>query len=126
MTSNIQSLTQSHKVIRAKKKQKREQVPAVVFDEDARRCALHIHFICRLCITPQHREFLTGFHKRKVAKKEESKKKAIAREKQERLEARREVCAVSLSQLLHFVGLTFTSAATSYPRGAGSRERGKG
>ncbi|KAN0129197.1 Nucleolar protein 12 (25kDa) domain containing protein [Lactarius tabidus] len=72
MTSNIQSLTQSHKVIRAKKKQKREQVPAVVFDEDARR------------------EFLTGFHKRKVAKREESKKRAIEREKQEHLEARRE------------------------------------
>ncbi|KAI9461248.1 nucleolar protein 12-domain-containing protein [Lactarius psammicola] len=72
MTSNIKSLTQSYKAIKAKKKQKREQVPAVVFDEDARR------------------EFLTGFHKRKLAKKEESKKKALAREKQERLEARRE------------------------------------
>ncbi|KAH9040957.1 nucleolar protein 12-domain-containing protein [Lactarius pseudohatsudake] len=72
MTSNIKSLTQSHKVIRAKRKQKREQVPAIVFDEDARR------------------EFLTGFHKRKLAKKEESKKRALAREKQEHLEARRE------------------------------------
>jgi hypothetical protein len=38
MTSNIKSLTQSHKVIRAKKKQKREQLPAIVFDEDARKC----------------------------------------------------------------------------------------
>ncbi|KAH9054196.1 nucleolar protein 12-domain-containing protein [Lactarius vividus] len=72
MTSNIKSLTQSHKVIRAKRKQKREQVPAIVFDEDARR------------------EFLTGFHKRKLAKKEESKRRALAREKQEHLEARRE------------------------------------
>ncbi|KAH9083730.1 nucleolar protein 12-domain-containing protein [Lactarius deliciosus] len=72
MTSNIKSLTQSHKVIRAKRKQKREQIPAIVFDEDARR------------------EFLTGFHKRKLAKKEESKKRALAREKQEHLEARRE------------------------------------
>jgi ribosomal RNA-processing protein 17 len=72
MTSNIKSLTQSHKVIRAKKKQKREQIPAIAFDEDARR------------------EFLTGFHKRKLAKKEEGKKKALAREKQEHLEARRE------------------------------------
>ncbi|KAF8265807.1 nucleolar protein 12-domain-containing protein [Lactarius quietus] len=72
MTSNIKSLTQSHKAIRAKKKQKREQVPAIVFDDDARR------------------EFLTGFHKRKLAKKEESKKRALAREKQQHLEARRE------------------------------------
>ncbi|KAH9022244.1 hypothetical protein EDB84DRAFT_513661 [Lactarius hengduanensis] len=31
-----------------------------------------------------------GFHKRKLAKKEESKKRALAREKQEHLEARRE------------------------------------
>ncbi|KAI0305546.1 hypothetical protein B0F90DRAFT_1698947, partial [Multifurca ochricompacta] len=55
-----------------KKRQKSKQVEAVVFDEIARS------------------EFLTGFHKRKLAKKEESKKKALAREKQERLEARRE------------------------------------
>lgn len=38
------------------------------------------------------REFLTGFHKRKVAKKEEAKKRAQLKEKQERLETRREVC----------------------------------
>ena len=37
------------------------------------------------------REFLTGFHKRKLQKKEQAKKKAQDREKQERLEARREV-----------------------------------
>ncbi|KAH9952968.1 nucleolar protein 12-domain-containing protein [Russula dissimulans] len=72
MASNVALLTQSHKVIKAKKRQKLGQVNAVVFDEDARR------------------EFLTGFHKRKLAKKEESKKKAQAREKEERLEARRE------------------------------------
>jgi len=42
-------------------------------------------------MTLQPREFLTGFHKRKLAKKEESKKRAQAREKEERLEARREV-----------------------------------
>ena len=39
-----------------------------------------------------HREFLTGFHKRKLQKKEAAKQKAKEREKQERLEARREVC----------------------------------
>ena len=37
------------------------------------------------------REFLTGFHKRKLAKKEAARSRAKEREKQERLEARREV-----------------------------------
>ena len=37
-------------------------------------------------------EFLTGFHKRKVEKKDALKKRAIDREKQERLETRREAC----------------------------------
>ena len=86
------------------------------------------------CLTVWHREFLTGFHKRKLAKKEESKKKAIARQKQEHLEARREVCVVSLnpsfhlslllSQFRRFV-LTSATVATSYPRGTGCPERGK-
>jgi len=43
------------------------------------------------CMTLRSREFLTGFHKRKLAKKEEGKKRAQAREKEQRLEARREV-----------------------------------
>lgn len=34
---------------------------------------------------------MTGFHKRKLQKKEAAKKKAQEREKQERLETRREV-----------------------------------
>ena len=38
-----------------------------------------------------NRDFLTGFHKRKLQKKEDAKKKAVEREKQERLDARREV-----------------------------------
>lgn len=37
------------------------------------------------------REFLTGFHKRKVARAEVARAKAKAKEKQERLEARRDV-----------------------------------
>lgn len=37
------------------------------------------------------REFLTGFHKRKLAKKEAARSRAKEREKQERLESRREV-----------------------------------
>lgn len=72
MNSNIAILTQSHRVIAAKKRDKRSQIKEIVFDDDARR------------------EFLTGFHKRKVAKKEEAIKKAKLREKQERLDTRRE------------------------------------
>ncbi|KAI0766868.1 nucleolar protein 12-domain-containing protein [Trametes elegans] len=70
--SNLASLTKSHTIVAAKKKAKREQIKEVVFDDAARR------------------EFLTGFHKRKLQKKEEAKKKALEREKQERLETRRE------------------------------------
>ncbi|OAX42289.1 hypothetical protein K503DRAFT_683722 [Rhizopogon vinicolor AM-OR11-026] len=72
MDSNLVILTQSHRAVAAKKRDKRNQIKEIVFDEDARR------------------EFLTGFHKRKVAKKEEAKKKAKLREKLERLETRRE------------------------------------
>jgi ribosomal RNA-processing protein 17 len=72
MASNVDLLTQSYKVVKAKKRTKLGQANAVVFDEDARR------------------EFLTGFHKRKLAKKEDSKKRAQTREREERLEARRE------------------------------------
>ncbi|KAI0063607.1 hypothetical protein BV25DRAFT_1899214 [Artomyces pyxidatus] len=74
MPSNIAVLTKSHTIVASKKRQKREQVKEILFDDDARR----------------FREFLTGFHKRKLAKKEEGRKKAQEREKQERLEARRE------------------------------------
>ncbi|KAI0268650.1 nucleolar protein 12-domain-containing protein [Gloeopeniophorella convolvens] len=72
MASNIDLLTRSHGAVKAKRRQKREQIASVVFDDDARR------------------EFLTGFHKRKVAKKEEGRKRALEREKQEHLESRRE------------------------------------
>lgn len=71
-TTNLAILTQSHKAIAAKRRKKNSQIKELVFDEDARR------------------EFLTGFHKRKLAKKEEAKKRAILREKQQRLELRRE------------------------------------
>ncbi|KAI0351051.1 hypothetical protein OH77DRAFT_1439482 [Trametes cingulata] len=70
--SNLAVLTKSHNIVAAKKKAKREQIKEIVFDDDARR------------------EFLTGFHKRKLQKKEAAKQKAKEREKQERLEARRE------------------------------------
>lgn len=45
------------------------------------------------------RDYLTGFHKRKLARKEASKAKALEREKHERTEARREVSCVFFSVL---------------------------
>ncbi|KAF7984255.1 hypothetical protein HWV62_16090 [Athelia sp. TMB] len=70
--SNVAVLTQTRKVGLAKKKAKREQIKEILFDDDARR------------------EFLTGFHKRKLEKTTAAKNKAIEKEKQERLETRRE------------------------------------
>jgi len=69
---NIATLTRSHSAIAAKKRAKHAQIKEVVFDDEARR------------------SFLTGFHKRKVARREQSKKTALLREKQERLETRRQ------------------------------------
>ncbi|KAF4620688.1 hypothetical protein D9613_000768 [Agrocybe pediades] len=71
-SNNIAFLTRAHNAIAAKKKLRRDQVKEVLFDDNARR------------------DFLTGFHKRKVAKAEAARSKAKEREKQERLEARRE------------------------------------
>ncbi|KAF7315562.1 hypothetical protein MIND_00071500 [Mycena indigotica] len=70
--SNLTNLTRSHTAIAAKKRAKKSQINEIIFDEDARR------------------EFLTGFHKRKVAKADAARKKAAERERQERLETRRE------------------------------------
>lgn len=46
------------------------------------------------------REFLTGFHKRKLAKAEAARAKAKQREKDERQESRREVRVVFFSHRL--------------------------
>ncbi|KAJ3477667.1 hypothetical protein NLI96_g10301 [Meripilus lineatus] len=72
MSNNLATLTKSHNIVALKKRAKREQIKEIVFDEYARK------------------DFLTGFHKRKVQQKEEAKRKAREREKNERLEARRE------------------------------------
>lgn len=71
--SNVAVLTHENKIWSRKKKQKKEQVKEVLFDDTARR------------------EFLTGFHKRKLARKEAGKAKALEKERQHRLEERREV-----------------------------------
>lgn len=48
MASNVDLLTQSHKVVKAKKRTKLGKASAVVFDEDARRC-VHIRPLSLLC-----------------------------------------------------------------------------
>ncbi|KAF9501603.1 hypothetical protein BDN71DRAFT_1426687 [Pleurotus eryngii] len=71
-STNIATLTKSHHAIAAKKRYRAQQPKEITFDEEARR------------------EFLTGFHKRKLAKQTAARQKAIEREKQQHLEARRE------------------------------------
>ena len=73
MSSNLALLTQAHTAIAAKRRARKTQIAEIVFDDDARR------------------DFLTGFHKRKLAKAEAARSKAKEREKQEHLEIRREV-----------------------------------
>ena len=50
MASNVELLTQSHKVVKAKKRQKLGQASAVVFDEDARRCAYSPFSLSRITL----------------------------------------------------------------------------
>ncbi|KAJ8487680.1 hypothetical protein ONZ45_g14243 [Pleurotus djamor] len=71
-SSNLASLTKSHHAIAAKKRTRSRQIDQVVFDDDARR------------------DFLTGFHKRKLAKQTAARQRAQERDKQAHLEARRE------------------------------------
>ncbi|KAL1745683.1 nucleolar protein 12-domain-containing protein [Schizophyllum fasciatum] len=70
--SNLDHLTRAHQAVAAKRRAKKNQVKEIVFDDAARR------------------DFLTGFHKRKVARTDAARKKAMEREKQQRLETRRE------------------------------------
>jgi len=73
MSSNLALLTQAHTAIAAKRRARKTQIAEIVFDDDARR------------------DFLTGFHKRKLAKAEAARSKAKEREKQEHMEVLREV-----------------------------------
>lgn len=69
-------------------------------------------FVFFFFLRASFREFLTGFHKRKLAKAEAARKKAAEREKQDRLEARREV---SCALVNHHLSLTSDcSNAASY------------
>ncbi|EKM81050.1 hypothetical protein AGABI1DRAFT_105883 [Agaricus bisporus var. burnettii JB137-S8] len=69
---NLASLTRSHTILAAKKRSRRQQIPEIVFDDSKRR------------------DFLTGFHKRKLAKADAARKRAQERDKQLQAEARRE------------------------------------
>lgn len=89
-SSNLATLTHSHRIVAAKRRAKKEQIKEIVFDDAARRYVLQGYDSVDI---PDGgtREFLTGFHKRKLQKKEVAKKKALERERHERLEAKREV-----------------------------------
>ncbi|RUS35484.1 hypothetical protein BC938DRAFT_482920 [Jimgerdemannia flammicorona] len=69
---NLQVLSAGGKVYARKRRAKKETVDKIEFDFDARK------------------EFLTGFHKRKLERTAKARDLAKAREHQARLEARRE------------------------------------
>lgn len=71
--SNVSLLTEGAKYIQRKKKSKANEVEKVVFDDDARR------------------DYLTGFHKRRVAKIEEKRKRQNEEAHQEHLVERKRV-----------------------------------
>ena len=95
MQSNIATLTQSSKVSAAKRRAKRNEVKEVLFDDEVRRYATPWSWKPGLRLNVC-REFLTGFHKRKKAKADAARQRAKEREKQEKLEERREVCSAWL------------------------------
>ncbi|KAJ2490897.1 hypothetical protein IWW37_002781 [Coemansia sp. RSA 2050] len=72
MRDNAALLTKGSKVYAKKRKAKKEQVEKIEFDPKARRT------------------FLTGFHKRKLERRENAITQAKAKEREEYLEARRE------------------------------------
>ncbi|KAJ1736880.1 hypothetical protein LPJ72_000994 [Coemansia sp. Benny D160-2] len=81
MPDNISVLTKGHKTYAKKRKARREQVEEVQFDPEARRT------------------FLTGFHKRKVQRREQAIASAKQKEREERLELRREKRQAEKEQL---------------------------
>ncbi|KAJ1666156.1 hypothetical protein EV178_002552 [Coemansia sp. RSA 1646] len=87
MADNISVLTKGHKTYAKKRKARREQVEEVQFDPEARRT------------------FLTGFHKRKVERQEQARALARQREREERLEMRRENRQAQKEHLAHKIML---------------------
>ncbi|KAI8872814.1 hypothetical protein GQ42DRAFT_161025 [Ramicandelaber brevisporus] len=74
-------LTAGSQVYAKKRKARSEQPEFIAFDADARR------------------DFLLGFHRRKVKRQQEARQKAVAREKDERRTARRERRSESVANL---------------------------
>ena len=72
-TSNLSRLTNHHKIVRNKKKQKQKQLQEITWNPEDRK------------------DYLTGFQKRKQQRKEKAKEKAILREKEERRQERQMV-----------------------------------
>lgn len=89
-TTNLYQLTISHRAAQAKKRAQTKRINQVIFDEDARRL-LVFNSSYHILNVSWCREFLTGFHKRKVVRTEAARAKAKQKEKADRLEARREV-----------------------------------
>ncbi|CAG8598876.1 4939_t:CDS:2 [Diversispora eburnea] len=71
--NNLTLLTRGNKIYSKKRKLKNSRPTEIVFDEDARR------------------EFLTGFHKRKLERKEKAKEAAIQKEKKARAESKKAI-----------------------------------
>lgn len=89
MATNIDVLTRSHSVLKAKRRAKKNQIESVLFDEQSR---LYVS-----SFTGAHQgadralsDFLTGFQKRNTQKREAARAKAKAREREERLQSRKE------------------------------------
>lgn len=90
--SNTEVLTHAHAVIKAKARAKRNQIDHIVFDEDARRFVFVFSprrpvrvFILKSCS-----DYLSGFRKRNILKKEAKKTRAKESDHLQKLEARRE------------------------------------
>lgn len=91
MNSNVTVLTQQRAAWAVKKKKKQDQKAEILFDDDARRFVFSLSLCVSLSPTPEPREYLTGFRKRNIIKKEARVTKAKERERLERLELRQEV-----------------------------------
>jgi hypothetical protein len=102
----------------AKKAKKGETIKEIVFDDDARRYAGVAHSLSDILSDSLYalyiREYLTGFRKRNLAKKEARAARAKQKQKQEQLELRREVRFLSQclraypwKLLLWLIGLDF-------------------
>lgn len=76
--SNVELLTEGAHYIKRAKRERKDQVESVKFDDDARR------------------EWLTGFSKRKKAKTEERRARAKERDHKEHLAERAKVCSSSI------------------------------